>query len=977
MLGGRWGLAAACGAIALYGWSSGPLEPPRPQASKPTPVDFNREIRPLLAKHCWTCHGADSASRRANLRLDTPQGIAELRHGQRPVEPGNLKASLIWQRLNPEIPALQMPPPGSGIEPMDDSEKALIRRWIEQGGKFQRHWAFELPHRSEAPKLDDKGWARNFVDAFVRAKMEAGGLKPEPEADRATLLRRASLTLTGLPPSPTELDAFLRDAHGDAYERAVDRLLASPRYGEHQARYWLDAVRYGDTHGLHLDNERSIWPYRDWVVRAFNEDLPYDQFVTWQLAGDLLPNPTTEQLIATGYVRLNPTTNEGGAIAEEFLAKNTFDRVDTTATVMLGVTLGCARCHDHKYDPFLQRDYYGMFAFFNSTQDAALDGNDKFHAPVIKAPSPEQEQQLRAWDAELRTIEAHVDPAAAKTWAEREAGRRPTVGAWTIAGPYVADSFDAAFDKPSGPEPNAPESSVQWRPIDLKPAEPKAGIVGKANAAVYLRATIESPVARDAELRLGSDDGVAVWLNGKPVHKNKVQRALAPGADTVRLTLAKGSNELLVKIVNAAGDDGAAIDLADPVAEMLKGELAKGQGADAQVLASTFLAYGPDSPDAERYRAASQRRRELDASLPRTLVAAELPMPRTAYVLRRGEYDKRGAPVTRAIPRVFGWLPTGAPVNRLGLAKWIVSRKNPLAARVIVNRLWQQDFGLGLVKSSEDFGSRGDFPSHPELLDTLAVWFRESGWSVKKLHRLLVTSATFRQSAAADPEKHAADPENVLLARGPRYRLDAEVLRDQALYAAGLLVEERGGHGVKPYQPPGLWEEIAYPSSDTSKYVQDHGEALYRRSLYLFWKRTSPPPALLLFDAPMRESCVVRRARTNTPLQALTAMNAPAYFEASRVMAERVLHHPGPDPARIAYAFRLATSRDPSPSERGVLLRALAEQRALYRFDPANAKKLVSAGEAPLDASLDPVEHAAWTMVCNLVLNLDETITLH
>ncbi|MCB8931936.1 MAG: PSD1 domain-containing protein [Chthonomonadaceae bacterium] len=974
---GRWTFALASVAVGLYGWSSSPLDQTPPPVQKSTRVDFNREIRPLLAKHCWTCHGADSGSRRAGLRLDTPQGIAELRHGSKPIEPGNLKASLVWQRLNPEIPALQMPPPESGIEPMNDAEKALVRQWIEQGGKFERHWAFELPVRSDPPQVPGDGWVRNFVDAFVRAKMEANGLKPEPEAAPATLLRRASLTLTGLPPTPQELDSFLQDKAAGAYERAVDRLLASPRYGEHEARYWLDAVRYGDTHGLHLDNERSIWPYRDWVVRAFNEDLPYDQFVTWQLAGDLLPNPTTEQLIATGYVRLNPTTNEGGAIAEEFLAKNTFDRVDTTSTVMLGVTLGCARCHDHKYDPFLQRDYYGLFAFFNSTLDAPLDGNDKFHGPTVKAALPEQEAQLREWDAALRSLEARVDPNEARAWAEREAARRPSVGAWTLAGPYAAGSFDAAFDQPYGPEPGAPKNTVEWRPIDLPPGKAQLGVVGKANAAVYLRATVDSPLAREAELLLGSDDGVAVWLNGKSVHKNKTLRAVAPGADKVRLPLQQGANELLVKIVNATGDDGVAIDLADPLAGRLKAELDKGAKADHRLFASAFLASGPDSADAKRYRTVSAQRDQLDASLPRTLVAAELPMPRTAYVLKRGEYDKRGAPVTRAIPRVFGWLPSGAPVNRLGLAKWIVSRKNPLASRVIVNRIWQQEFGTGLVASSEDFGSRGDFPSHPELLDTLAVWFRESGWSVKKLHRLLVTSATFRQSAAVDPEKRALDPENRLLARGPRYRLDAEVLRDQALYAAGLLNEERGGHGVKPYQPPGLWEEIAYPASDTSKYVQDHGQALYRRSLYLFWKRTSPPPALLLFDAPMRESCVVRRARTNTPLQALTAMNAPAYFEASRVMAERVLHQKGPDASRIDFAFRLATARDPSPSEQGVLLRALSEQRALYHFDVDNAKKLISAGEAPRDESLDPAEHAAWTMVCNLMLNLDETVTMH
>ena len=950
------------------------MHSPAPASPQQTPakVDFNKQIRPLLAKHCWTCHGSDPGARCARMRLDTPQGIGEARDGGRPIEPGHPEKSLVWKRLNPPIPAMQMPPPGSGIDPMGPADKALVKRWIEEGGNFQSHWAFERPVRHELPQVKQKRWVRTWVDAFVLTRLEAAGVAPQPEADGTTLLRRASLTLTGLPPSADERMAYLDDKRPGAYERAVDRLLASPRYGEHQARYWLDAVRYGDTHGLHLDNERSIWPYRDWVVRAFNEDLPYDAFVTWQLAGDLLPNATTEQRIATGYVRMNPTTSEGGAIDAEFLAKNTFDRVDTTSIVMQGLTLGCARCHDHKYDPLSQRDYYGMFAFFNSTKEAPLDGNAFLPSPVMKAPTPTQSRQLQAWDASLAELVSKANALQARAWAEGQSEDRPRVGAWERAGPYPAKTFDEAFDTAFPPE-KAP-ADVAWAPYPFT-GKPLASVVGVENAAAYLRTTVTVSTARPIVLRVGSDDGVGVWLNGKSVHRNKVARPLEPDVDVVTLPVTAGQNSLLLKIVNGGGADGASASFGDPLLDRLQAALAKNDAEAHRVVAATYLEAGPNTPEAERYRSISTKRQVLDASLPRTLVAEEMPMPRTTYVLRRGEYDRPGAPVTRSVPHMFGWLPKGAPVNRLGLARWITNERNPLTARVIVNRIWQQEFGTGIVASSEDFGSRGAFPSHPELLDTLAVTFREGGWSVKKLHRLLVTSATFRQSAAVGVGKF--DPENRLLARGPRFRLDAEVLRDQALFIAGLLVKQDGGKGVKPYQPPGLWEEIAYPTSNTARYVQDHGPDLYRRSVYLFWKRTSPPPALLMFDAPMREACVVRRSRTNTPLQALAALNAPAFFEASRVMAQRVLKAAKGDAARIDLAFSLATSRPPKEQERAILRRALAEQRAVYREDPAAATRMLSVGEAPRDPSLAVGEHAAWTMVCNLLLNLDETVTMH
>ncbi|HXH59904.1 MAG TPA: PSD1 and planctomycete cytochrome C domain-containing protein, partial [Fimbriimonadaceae bacterium] len=910
--------------------------------------------------------------------LDKQDTATADRGGYFAIHPGDPDGSLAYQRMSSKDDSFRMPPAGSGVKPLTPDEVETIRLWILGGAKYKAFWAFVPPEESTLPAVSDPSWPRGPIDRFVMAGLDDAGLKPEKEADPATLARRASLVLTGLPPSVKSLDEFLNDKRPDAYERYVDKLMASPQYGEHQARYWLDAVRYADTHGLHFDNERSVWPYRDWVVRAFNEDLPMNKFALWQLAGDLLPHPTTEQLIATTYVRLNPTTNEGGAIAEEYLAKNTMDRVDTMGTVFLGLTVGCAKCHDHKYDPITQKEYYGLYAYFDSTADAPLDGNLLAPPPAIRAPNPQQEAVLLRWKKRRASIEDAVEKGAAQKWINGARTEPPIVGAWQIAGPYAAADFDKAFAGEFDPETAG--KTPEWRDLKIELGKLTPGLVKKENAAAYLRTVISAPNAEDVVLRLGSDDGIKVWLNDKSVFENKVLRGLTADADKVTIRLKQGKNTLVFKIVNAGGADGFYMAVGDPRSDRINkvfADLQKPKTADERELASVYLDYGPESEAASEYMSLGKRISELENSLPMTMIAQEMPEQRETHLLSRGQYDLPKEVVQRGIPEALGTLPKDAPDNRLGLAEWITEDDNPLYARVTVNRIWQECFGMGLVKSAENFGSQGSWPSDPELLDYLAVELRKSGWSAKSIVRKIVTSATFRQASTTTAEKRTKDPENALLSRGPRFRMDAEVIRDQALKVAGLLVYKIGGHGVKTYQPPGLWSAIGYPASDTAKFVQDHGEALYRRSLYLFWKRTSPPPAMEVYDAPSREACIARRSRTDTPLQALVTMNDPQYVEAARVMANHLLKMPGDDQSRLTFAFESLTARKPNEKETAVILDQINKQRTHYAADKKAAVQLISTGEFPRDESLDPVEHAAWTVVCNMLMNLDEAVTIH
>ncbi|HJP84171.1 MAG TPA: PSD1 and planctomycete cytochrome C domain-containing protein [Fimbriimonadaceae bacterium] len=945
-------------------------------SDKDSGINFNRDVKPILSEHCFRCHGPDAAVVAAELRLDSFAGATKVA-----ITPGKPEKSVLMTRVANPDKEMRMPPPNSGVQPLTDAQIETLRRWIASGAKYEEHWSFVPPKMPVLPHVSNFGWVRNNIDRFVLNQLDKSGLKPEEEADRATLASRASLTLTGLPPRPDLVEEFEADKRPDAYERFVDKLLASPEYGEHEARYWLDAVRYGDTHGLHLDNERSIFPYRDWVVRAFNEDLPFDQFTVWQLAGDLLKNPTVEQLIATGYVRMNPTTNEGGAIEAEFQAKNTFDRVDTTSTVFLGLTVACARCHDHKYDPIKQRDYYSLFAFFNSTADKPLDGNELYPAPVMRAPNPAQDRQLKNFQMYLSECRARAPENEALTWLKSAQRPWPTATKWEISPAFTAATFDEAYAKAFDPEPGQ-TGKVEWKPFAYKLGDAANNILSKENAAGYVRTTVTMSEASEVPFSVSSDDAVKVWVNGTLAFENKALRGLNQSIDQFKAKLNAGENTVLVKIINAGGPDGFMMRFGDALSERLANTYkvwttGKPEERKVDELRDLYLEAGPESPVSTDYRRAKKAASDFEASIPMTLVAEELKMPREAFILKRGEYSQPTEKVSRALPASLGKLAPGQPVNRLGLAKWLVDKKNPLTARVFVNRLWQQHFGTGIVKTAEDFGSQGEWPVNPALLDYLAVTFMENGWSVKKLNRLIVTSAAFRQRSSASKEKLAKDPENRLISRGPRFRLDAEVIRDRALAASGLLLDRLGGRGFKPYQPEGLWEAIAFVESTTSKYVKDTTDDIYRRSLYLFWKRTSPHPVMLAFDAPMRESCTVRRSRTNTPLQALVTLNEPAFVEATRNLAQRVLEEEIVDRQRLERVYMYALGRLPNDRERTIMFAALQRYREKYGKDKAAAEKLLQVGDSPIDRSSPPAELASWMMICSTLINTDEFLTQH
>ncbi len=964
-------------ALGVLGYAAIPNQT---AGAKGQEVNFDRDVMPILGQKCFKCHGPDAAKVAGGLRLDSFNGATKMIGDDTPIVPGKPEASFLMERITAKDPANRMPPPDSGVKPLTVEQIETLRQWIKQGAKYEKHWSYEPPVMPKMPTVRMPAWCKNPIDRLVLGKLEADGLEPEPEADKNTLAIRAAESLTGLPPSPAELAAYRQDSKPGAYERYVDRLLAKPQFGEHEARYWLDAVRYGDTHGLQLDNERGVFPYRDWVIRAYNQDLPYDKFVLWQLAGDLLPKPTTEQLIATGYIRMNLTSNEGGAIAEEFLARNTFDRVDTTSTVLMGLTVQCAKCHDHKYDPIKQKDYYGMYAFFDSTKDEPLDGNITLPPPVVRAATPEQEARISVLNAVVDRLRGEVDPAAVVAYFEKNRTPVPASRDWQISHVFSSKTFDEAFDAVEPPEPGQ-NGITQWKPLKFEVGKDHPSLIGKDNSSVYVKGTVTLAAARTVNFGVSSDDAVKVWLNGKLIHSHKIGRGLNEGIDPVKGDFRAGDNELLVKVVNGSGPDGLNVRLADATALRIDAALSvfRKMPSDASSrlnLEALYLEAGPATPEALKYRQAVKSRDEVNTLIPMSLIAQELDVPRPTFILKRGQYDQKGDAVTRHLPAILGTLPAGAPVNRLGFAQWLVAPSNPLLARVFVNRVWQQHFGTGIVKTAEDFGSQGEWPLNQPLLDYLAVSFQQNGWSVKKLNRLIVTSAAFRQSSRITAAKLTKDPENRLIARGPRFRLDAEVIRDKALYAGGLLVEQLGGRGFKPYQPNGIWEGASDPASSTHDYAQDHGNSIYRRSMYMFWKRTAPPPAMLNFDAPLRDTCIVRRASTNTPLQALTTENETAFLEASRTMAQRVLAVKGDDDRRLRVAYDLALGRPPRPPEIAVLKGAFAQYLKRYRADPEAARKLLMVGEAPR-SKLPIAEQAAWMLICSTLMNTDEFLTLH
>jgi len=1162
---------------------------------------YGRDVRPILSDRCFVCHGPDERKRRAGLRLDVAEEATADREGGAAIVPGAAEESELWRRITSEDPDEHMPPADSNRRPLSDDERALIRRWIDGGATYEPHWAFVAPVRPAVPA--DAGGARNAIDRFVRARLAAEGVEPSPEAPPEVLVRRLFLDLTGLPPTPEELDAYLTDARADRYERLVEQLLEEEpyrsRHAERMAGPWMDQARYADTSGIHMDAGRQMWLWRDWVLEAYRQNLPFDRFLTEQLAGDLLPDATTEQRIASGFNRNHVTTDEGGAIDEEYKVEYAVDRTATTGSVFLGLTLGCARCHEHKFDPISQEDFYRVFAFFNSNEEpglysqvpdanralepflivpsaeqetrrAALASELEAERAALEAPVPGEDEERRAflgdvlaraalewspsalvearstlgeggatltpqpdgsvlasgpnpdtdehelvlrtdatglrlvalealgdpsffegrvgrapngnavlsgvtleavsrrdpsrreavplawawadleqangefgvtnalevpaWPPELGwAVDAHNQPGARvalflsaapfgfeggtdlhvrlayrSVYAQHTFGRvRLALGRlgasgldalpvatsdWLVAGPFATEGGASGYTAEFGPEHDLTLDRTldfggqHWRFQQRFPdGRLSNDLPGGANV-TYLGRRLFVPSARTVAVDLGSDDGFRLFLDGAEVAQRQVDRALAEAQDRVELTLAAGTHTLVFEVVNTGGLGGFTWrperrpdELVGALLHAFLPASARDAEREAALGRAWRLAFSQDYRErTARIEALEKERAALERALPRTMVMKELAAPRPTFVLTRGAYDRPDPEraVTRGVPSALGSLPEGAPADRLGLAQWMTAPENPLVARVAVNRLWELVFGTGLVRTSEDFGLQGEWPSHPELLDWLAVELRESGWDVQHVLRLLVESATYRQSSVARPELSERDPENRWLASFPKRRLSAEAIRDQALYASGLLVERLGGPSVKPYQPEGLWKEVAMIQSNTREFVRGAGDDLWRRSLYTYWKRACPPPSLMTFDAPTREFCTIRRATTNTPLQALVLWNDEQFVEAARALAARTLGEEGlDDAARLARLYRRCAGTAPAPEDAQALGAALAAFRARYAAAPEEARALLEVGESMVPEGLDPIELASWTLIASAVLNLDTVLT--
>ncbi len=998
-------------------------------------ISYNRDIRPLLSENCFACHGPDKHARKADRRLDTAEGASAEIEGIRAIVPGDPAKSDAVERLESSDPDERMPPPKSDKK-LKPEEIALLKRWITQGAKYEPHWSFIAPKRPSLPAFKTS----NPIDAFLLARLARDGLKPSPEAERTTLIRRVTYDLTGLPPTPAEIDTFLADQSPGAYAALVERLLVSPRYGEKMAIHWLDLSRYADTHGYHLDAGRDMWKWREWVIEAFNKNLPFDQFILWQLAGDLLPGATTEQKIATGFCRNNMVNFEGGAIPEEYLTNYIFDRVNTFGTAFLGLTVSCAQCHDHKFDPFTQKEYYQLYAYFNAVPEKGLDGNKGNAVPLLELPTREQQTKLELLGAKISAEEKHVAALTKRVDAEQAVWEKTAAGQkrpdWTSLTPTQARSLSGAVlavqaDRSilasginSGIdhyEITARTERVGVTALQLEAlTDPSlvGGGPGRAGNGNFVLTGIEVEaqsvadpkqtmkvrlVAADADYaqtnfeisKVIDADAKSGWaVDGNSKHEARTAWFIAekpfgfPGGTDlhVRLDFASAyAGHSIGRARFSITTDAAAVTvgkLPAPVAQILGISADKRDDKQREVLQKHYReSISPllkvPAAQLEKLRA---ELKALQKQVPNVMVMQQMEKPRETHVLLRGQYNQPGETVKPGTPASLPSLPTGASPDRLSLARWLIDPRHPLTARVAVNRFWKNFMGTGMVKTAGDFGAQGEWPSHPELLDWLATDFVSSGWDVKQLARLIVTSAAYRQSAKITPELKERDPDNRLYARGPRFRLSAEEIRDTALAVSGLLNPRIGGPSVSPYQPVGLWEELSSRQDSgqwsAQRYEPSHGADLYRRSMYTFWKRTSPPPQMQTFDAPDREICIVNRERTNTPLQALVLLNDPTYVEASRILAERMMTQGGTTPAeRIRFAFRLATARLPSERELALLAELFVKQQSRYRADRDAAAKLLSNGEAKRNAALDIAELAAWTNVATTILNLDETVT--
>ena len=1150
------------------------------------PPDFSRDIRPILSDHCFACHGPDEQTREADLRLDTAEGLSSV------VTAGNSSKSELLARAESNDTEILMPPP-EFHKPLSPSQRQLLTDWIESGAAIEQHWSFRSPARPSLP-ANVSGNSPASIDYLITQRARDADLKLNGRADRRTVLRRVCLDLTGLPPTRKQITKFLSDESPDAYEQLVDRLLASAEFGRHVGRYWLDLVRYADTHGLHLDNYREMWPYRDWVIQAINDNMPFDEFMTLQLAGDLIPDAMESDQIASGFNRLNVTTGEGGSIYDEVFTRNVIDRTDAFGTIFLGLTTGCAVCHDHKFDPISMEDYYSLFSFFNSLDGRALDANVKNPAPTILVPTTEQKKQVSEFEKTLADLQqSMVNPIAAvdaaqlgweqvlvkglepaiefliPTSVNSEAGTEMTVredGSFEFSAPAAAkdtttivapltsgtqwqtlhlealvdeannrvgtaangnavlseisveitddflegqwmkvpitygfadfeqqdgsfsirDAFDTKVDDSTGwavgghqktggrsawfvipallaegmnakirvrlqyqskfaahqlrcvrlsvsdMSPKVPvEQRITLSPVsaagpfavestiaaygrkyasqqsEFKPDEvfkhedrpyrwqeradltevqiQKLPAVQDRSSVMVLHQRLSAPSATKITLLFGADGGHAVYLNGKQIAISKEELGLNPLALEYQLDLKQGDNDLYIKVVNSSPPSrltyayrSPAIDTPRQLHRLLNVADEKRSSEDRVSLRNFYRKVHCLHPDwlalVDQEKGVRKALKKLNESVSTTLVWKELANPRQSHILVRGQYDQPGKPVPRATPAFLPKMPSTAPNNRLGLAQWLAMENHPLTARVAVNRYWQQIFGVGLVKTSEDFGSQGEPPSHPELLDFLALDFQTHGWDVKRLIKTLVMTDAYARSSKVSPSAQRIDPENRLLARGPRHRLDAEVLRDQALFVAGLLTGHPGGPSVKPPQPAGLWKAVGYSGSNTVRFAPDDGDKVYRRSVYTFWKRTSPPPQMSTFDAPSRESCTARRERTNTPLQALLLMNETQYVESAHELALRALNEeeiqslPAAErlSARVDWLYETVTSRLPSAAEQTEVKTLLTDLISYYSAQPALTAKVSKQADST---------EAAWTILASTLLNLDEVVS--
>ncbi len=1026
-------------------------------------VQFNRDIRPILTENCFACHGPDATARAADLRLD----IREEAIDGGAIDPGAFETSPFWERITSTDPDSVMPPPHSH-KSLTDEQKLLLRQWLSEGAPYEGHWAFIPPKKPELPQVRNSGWVRNPIDRFVLAELERRGIEPSPEADLRSLIRRVRFDLTGLPPSPEEIKRVLDNPSPNRYEEYVSELLDRSEWGEHRGRHWLDYARYADTHGIHFDNFREMWAYRDWVINAFNRNLPFDQFTIEQLAGDLLPNADLDQKIASGFNRCNITTNEGGIIDEEYRVLYTRDRVETTGLVWLGLTVGCAVCHDHKYDPVTQAEFYQLAAFFNNTTQPVKDGNIKNTPPIIQVPPVADRARVEELaklvsettaalaarrESAHESFYKHLEAETAKRqteWTAPETKTAPIthlplnqvdskwldvlhdgqlrrvllakegtfvdghVGgkAWKIENAFpslAAGDFerDQAYSVALWVKPNAGNQGGALIARMDEGKEHRGWDVWMENGSVGSHIISNWPddslkvVSRErltpkqwSHVAITYDgsskaDGLRIFINGKEATRNVSRDQLKNSIRTeVPLTLgrrsqgapAAGAALQDVRIYNGKLEPNEIDQIRSvPRKAYLQGKTERTPEELEELFSGFLREVDPVSKDLNQQLANLQREEEeIRGRSTFAHIMNEATSEPMAYILLRGDYDKRSDEVKPAVPAVLPQMPEDLPKDRLGFAKWLMLPDHPLTSRVTVNRFWQEIFGRGIVPSAGDFGVTGQMPTHPELLDYLAVQFQEDDWNVKEYFRQIVTSATYRQSANVTAERYGMDPDNKLLARGPRFRMDAEMIRDSALAVSGLLVPKIGGPSVYPYQPPGVWEAVAMPESNTKRYPQGTGEELYRRSMYTFLKRSAPPPNMEVFNATAREVCTIRRERTNTPLQALVTLNDPQFVEAARILATKMLSEPNLEKEfaiRAQWIAEKLIGRPFRAEEIQVVQQNFDDLSAHYTSHADDAALLLGIGETKSDPNLPATDLAAWTMLCNQLMNLDEVIT--